>query len=159
MPHVELDALAWGPSWTLVPVDVFQDRVAKAVAGDAWVIDGNYGGRGAQSLVLPRADTVIWLDPPLATIFARLFARAMRRIGSGEELWPGTGNRETFRNQFFSGNTLFWWAIKTHRRRRRVLPEIFARPEHAHLAIHRFRHDRDARTWLSTVQGPATPGR
>ncbi|TME62901.1 MAG: AAA family ATPase, partial [Chloroflexi bacterium] len=23
VPHVELDALAWGPNWTLVPVEVF----------------------------------------------------------------------------------------------------------------------------------------
>src|SRR2546428_8014245 len=92
VPYVELDALAWGPNWMLVPVDVFQERVARAVEGDTWVIDGNYAGRGAQGLVLPRADTVIWLDPPLRVIFARLFLRAQRRIRSGEELWPGTGN-------------------------------------------------------------------
>jgi len=159
VPHVELDALAWGPNWTLVPVDVFQERVARAVEGETWVIDGNYGGRGAQGLVLPRADTVIWLDPPLRVIFARLFLRALRRIRSGEELWPGTGNRETFRNQFFSRDTLFWWAIKTHTRRRRVLPQVLARPECAHLVVHRFRSDSDARVWLSAVQGPATAGR
>lgn len=159
MRHVELDALAWGPNWTLVPVDVFQDRVAKAVAGDAWVIDGNYGGRGAQALVLPRADTVIWLDPPLRVIFARLFERAVRRIRSGEEIWPGTGNRETFRNQFLSRDTLFWWAIKTHHRRRRVLPQVLARPEYAHLVVHRFRRDADANTWLSSVRGLATRDR
>lgn len=140
-------------------MEVFQERVARAVEGHAWVIDGNYAGRGAQSLVLPRADTLIWLDPPLGVIFVRLFARAMRRIRSGEELWPGTGNRETFRNQFLSRDTLFWWAIKTHERRRRVLPDILARPEHAHLVVHRFRRDGDARAWLSSVQGPATAGR
>ena len=159
MPHVELDALAWGPNWTLVPVDVFQERVARAVEGETWVIDGNYGGRGAQGLVLPRADTVIWLDPPLRVIFARLFLRALRRIRSGEELWPGTGNRETFRNQFLSRDTLFWWAIKTHTRRRRVLPQVLARPECAHLVVLRFRRDSDAEVWLSAVQGPATAGR
>src|SRR5437870_1727664 len=106
---VELDALAWGPNWTLVPVDVFKERVARAVEGDAWVIDGNYGGRGARDLVWPRADTVIWLDPPISVIFARLLERAVRRIRSRDELWRGTGNRETFRNQFLARETLFWW--------------------------------------------------
>jgi len=128
VPFVELDALAWGPNWQLVPVDVFKGRVARAVEGDTWVIDGNYAGRGARDLVWPRADTVIWLDPPLTVILARLFARAVRRSRTGEELWPGTGNRETLRNQFLSRDSLFLWALKTHRRRRRELPLIRARP-------------------------------
>ena len=129
--------------------DLFKERVARAVEGDAWVIDGNHAGRGARDLVWPRADTVIWLDPPLRVIFARLFERALRRISSGEELWPGTGNRETFRNQFLSPNNLFWWALKTYRRRRRELPQILARPEHAHLHVHRFPRSTEASAWLS----------
>jgi adenylate kinase family enzyme len=156
VPHVELDALAWGPNWTLVPAEVFKERVARAVEGDAWVIDGNYAGRGARDRVWPRADTVIWLDPPLQVIFARLFERAVQRIRSGDELWPGTGNRETFRNQFLARDNLFWWAIKTYRRRRRELPVILARPEHAHLTVHRFRRPDEADTWLE--RQPATAG-
>ncbi len=157
VPHVELDALNWGPTWTMVPIEVFKESVARAVAGDAWVIDGNYGGRGARDLVLPRADTVIWLDPPLTVIFSRLFARAARRIRSREEIWPGTGNRETYRNQFLSRDTLFWWALKTYRRRRRELPELLARPEYAHLTVHRFRRPADAQAWLENAE-PATAG-
>jgi adenylate kinase family enzyme len=156
VPHVELDALAWGPNWTLVPIDVFKGRVARATEGDAWVIDGNYADRGARDLVWPRADTVIWLDPPLGAILLRLFRRAVRRSRSGEELWPGTGNRETLRNQFLSRDSLFWWAIKTHRRRKRELPLILARPEHAHLTVHRFRRPQDADAWLE--RQPATAG-
>jgi hypothetical protein len=121
------------------------------------VIDGNYAGRGARDLVWPRADTVIWLDPPLSVIFTRLFARALRRSRTREELWPGTGNRETLRHQFFSGDSLFLWALKTHRRRRRELPQILARPEHAHLTVHRFRRSEEADAWLD--RQPATAGR
>ena len=156
VPHVELDALNWGPNWTMVPDEVFKARVARAVEGDAWVIDGNYAGRGARDLVWPRADTVVWLDPPLGAIFARLFARAVRRSRSREELWPGTGNRETLRNQFLSRDSLFWWALKTSRRRRRELPLILARPEHAHLTVHRFRRAEEAAAWLE--HQPATAG-
>ena len=151
VPYVELDALNWGPNWSMVPVGVFKERVARAAEGDAWVIDGNYAGRGARNLVWPRADTVIWLDPPLTVILARLFARAVRRSRTREELWPGTGNRETLRNQFLSRDSLFLWALKTHRRRRRELPLILARPEHAHHLVHRFRRSAEAATWLSRL--------
>lgn len=153
---VELDALNWGPNWTMVPVGVFKERVARAAEGDAWVIDGNYSGRGARDLVWPRADTLIWLDPPLGAIFVRLFRRAVHRSRSGEELWPDTGNRETLRNQFLSRDSLFWWALKTHFRRRRDLPIILARPEFSHLKVHRFRRPADAAAWLD--RQPATAG-
>jgi hypothetical protein len=154
---VELDALAWGPNWKLVPVELFKERVLGAVEGNAWVIDGNYGGRGARDLVWPRADTVVWLDPPLHVILARLFERGVRRIRAHEELWPRTGNRETWRNLFLSRDSLFWWAVKTYGRRRRDLPLILARPEYAHLVIHRFRRAAEAEAWLGTV-APATAG-
>lgn len=159
MPCVELDALAWGPNWRLVPVEVFKERVARAVGGEAWVIDGNYAERGARDLVWPRADTVVWLDPPLRVIFPRLFARAIRRIRTGEELWPETGNRETFRNQFLSRDSLFWWALKTHHRRQREWPPTLARPEYQHLLVHRFRRPEESAAWLSSIGGPATAGR
>jgi len=149
VPHVELDALNWGPNWTMVPPEVFQERIARAILSDGWVVDGNYGGRGARDLVWVRADTVVWLDFPLHIIFARLFRRAVRRIRSGEELWPGTGNRETYRNQFLSRDTLFWWALKTYRRRKREFPAILARPEYAHLRVHHFRRPAEAERWLA----------
>jgi adenylate kinase family enzyme len=136
----------------MVPVDLFKERVARAVAGDSWVIDGNYGGRGARDLVWPRADTVIWLDPPLRVIFARLFKRALRRIRSREEIWPATGNRETYRNQFLSRESLFIWALRTYWRRKRQFPELLGRPEYGHLQILRFRDAADAEAWLKGIR-------
>ena len=47
----------------------------------------------------------------------RLFWRTLRRVASREELW-GTGNRETWRNAFFSRQSILLWAWNTHRRNR-----------------------------------------
>ena len=94
---------------------------------------------------------MVWLDPPLRVILARLFRRALRRIRTQEELWPGTGNRETVRNHFFSRESLFIWALRTYRRRRRQYADLFARPEHARLVVHRFRRAAEAEAWLSRI--------
>lgn len=147
MPHIELDALNWGSNWTPVDEALFRRQVDAATSGDAWVVDGNYGGRGARGIIWPRADTVVWLDPPLTVILARLWRRSVGRIRSGEEIWGG--NRETFRNTFLSRDSLFVWALKTHRRRKRLYPEQLAKPEYAHLEAHRFTRASDAERWLA----------
>ena len=90
VPHVELDALHWEPNWTAAPIEVFRERVRAAIAGDAWVVDGNYAK--ARDLVWDRVEAVVWLDLPLRTILWRYLRRTARRVGRREELWGG--NRE-----------------------------------------------------------------
>ena len=158
VPFVELDAINWGPNWTMIPAERFQARSAEAIAGDAWVIDGNYGGRGIRDLVWARADTIIWLDFSLGVIFRRLWQRTMERIRSGQELWPSTGNRETFRNTFFSRESLFWWALKTHRRRRKNFARLLALPQYAGATRLRFTRPAQAEDWLAAIRrGAAQP--
>ena len=93
VPHVELDALYWDRNWTPVPDDVFRARVIDAVRGERWLIDGGYSP--VRDLTWSRADTVVWLDYPMPLVLARWARRTVRRIRSGEEFWPGTGNRES----------------------------------------------------------------
>lgn len=90
VPVVELDALHWGPGWTQVDDTTMHARVERAVAAEAWVVDGNYAA--LRHLVWERVDTVVWLDFTLPAILRRFASRTARRIRSGEELWPGTGN-------------------------------------------------------------------
>src|SRR4029079_15288008 len=82
-----------------------------------WVVDGGYE-RKLGGIVLDRGDTVVWLDQPLPLILWRLLPRTLGRIRTKEELW-GSGNRETWRDAFWGGESLFAWTIKTHYRRRR----------------------------------------
>src|SRR4051794_36104429 len=77
IPYVELDALHWRPGWVEARVAEMRAAVAAAVAGDAWVVDGNYAT--VRDLVWPRADTLIWLDYPLPLILWRLWWRIWRR--------------------------------------------------------------------------------
>jgi adenylate kinase family enzyme len=59
IPHIELDALSWAENWTATPEEEFQAGVRDAVAGERWVIDGNYSR--IRSIVWVRAETVVYL--------------------------------------------------------------------------------------------------
>lgn len=148
LPFVELDALCHGPNWEEAPDDVFRARVEEAIAAapHGWVIDGNYG-RKLSEVVLERADTLVWLDIPLHVCLRRLWVRTWRRILQREELW--NGNRESVATAFFARDSLFVWAITSHRRRRRTLPERLSR--HGHLEVVRLRSAHDVERWLAEL--------
>ena len=147
VPHIELDALYWGPDWTPAPVEVFRERIAEAIAAPAWVADGNYTtSTGGQ--VWAAADTLVWLDVSIALIYRRLFTRTTARAVRGVELW--NGNRESLRTAFFSRESLFVWALKTHWKHRHEWPEMLRRPEFAHLRLARLRSPKGAERYLAT---------
>jgi adenylate kinase family enzyme len=75
LPVVHLDALFWRPGWEEPDDnDAFRAKVAAAIAGDAWITDGNYVGR-TFDLRLPRADLVIYLDQPRRVCLWRVLRR------------------------------------------------------------------------------------
>ena len=147
-PHVELDALRHGPNWTETPDDIFRQKIADALAGQNWVVDGNYSV--ARDIVWTRATSIIWLDYPFYVTFSRLFRRTIYRCVKRAELW--NGNRENLKGVLFSKDSLFIWAFKTHWSRRKSLPVAFALPQYAHLDMTRFRSPRAARKWLATLR-------
>ena len=78
LPVVHLDVLFWEPGWKEPDNLAFRERVRAAIAGDAWVCEGNYARR-TFDLRLPRADLVIWLDTPRLVCLGR----ALLRTGLG----------------------------------------------------------------------------
>lgn len=147
VPHVELDALHWGPDWTPVPVDVFRSAVADALSGEAWTTDGNYSK--TRDIVWGRADTLVWLDYALPIIMGRLLTRTLRRVVTRETLW--NDNRETWRGAFFSRDSLFIFAITSHARRRRNTPRHLEEPAYQHLNVIRLRSPRATQRWLTDI--------
>lgn len=113
--HVDLDQLFWGPGWTPVTATDFHAAARQALAGAAWIADGNYGGSIAE-ILLKRAELTIWLDLPLRTCLPRLIRRSIRRAVTGEELFAG--NRETF-GHLVSRDSILWWGPAHHHRHRR----------------------------------------
>ena len=131
IPHVELDALHWGPNWTCPPRLEFRALVARALSRESWIVDGNYSK--VRDIIWVRADTIVWLDYSLPVTLWRLTRRTLRRLAKREVLW--NGNRESWRQQFLSRESLFLWSWQTHGQHRRTFPQLFSQTEFAHLNV------------------------
>lgn len=147
IPHIELDALNWGPDWQMRPHEEFRQAVEQATREEFWVVDGNYSR--TREIVWPRADTIVWLDYSLPLVLWRLWWRTLRRGIRKEELW--SGNRERLWTNFFTRDSLFLWALQTYNRRRREYPELLRKPEYSHLKLLHLRSPRVAEMWLERV--------
>ena len=146
LPFVELDAIHWGANWTMPTEEDFRARVAEALAGEAWVADGNYSK--ARDLTWSRAQALVWLDYNLAVCLARLFVRTVRRVGRRERLW--NDNVETLRGQL-APDGLIQYTIRKHKGRRKRYTALVRDPAYAHLVVYRLRSPREARRWLEEI--------
>jgi len=153
LPHVELDAIFWGPNWTPVPRDLFREKVGRALDGPAWATDGNYSA--ARDIVWGRADTLVWLDYALPLVMWRVTRRTMRRALTGQVLW--SGNQERLRTALLSSDSLILYALRTHHRRRRDYARLARQPEYAHLHVVRLHSPSEAQRWLRSLS-QAQPG-
>jgi adenylate kinase family enzyme len=145
MPQLELDAYHWQPGWQETEREVTRNHIEAATRAERWVADGNYGF--LRDILWPRAQALVWLDYPLAMIMWRLWLRTWKRVLTKEVLW-GT-NRERLLEQFYSKDSIFLWALKTHRRRSREYTTLPGSPEYCHLRVLRFKSPRQTEKWLS----------
>lgn len=76
LPVVYLDRLYWRPGWKPAPREEFLRALDAAVAGERWIIDGNFLSAGDARF--ERADTVVFLDLPRAVCLSRALRRAVR---------------------------------------------------------------------------------
>ncbi|WP_194791937.1 AAA family ATPase [Pseudomonas sp. UFMG81] len=112
LPVVHLDRLFWEPGWVEPEPEAFRERVRQALAGDAWVCEGNYARR-TFDLRMPRADLIVWLDTPRLVCLKRVVARSLSRRPR-EDLPEGCGERVNA--QFFEFLRFVWGFDGAYRR-------------------------------------------
>jgi adenylate kinase family enzyme len=144
VPHIELDAFQHLPGWAQASEEDFlRDVEAATGRTDGWVVDGSYMA-ALSKVLLPRADTVVWLDQPPPVFLSRLLRRTIHDIATKRDMF--NGNRQTIRFAFFVKDSLFSWAIKSHFRRRRLFPDFFAQFPDVDLV--RLRSPRQVERWF-----------
>jgi adenylate kinase family enzyme len=146
-PHIELDAIHWGPDWTEMPTREFRATVQRRVEGRRWVVDGNYSK--VQDIVWSRATDAIWLNYSFSVVFGRALLRTFRRVFLRERLF--SGNRESFRTAFLSRDSILWWVLKTFRRRRRQYRAQFGGDTFPQLRLTELRRPREAERLVSAL--------
>jgi adenylate kinase family enzyme len=148
LPNIELDALHHDRVWQEATAEVFQERVlaAFAAAPDGWVVDGNYRSK-LGTLVLERADTALFLEPPFRVALGRALSRTIRRTITREALW--NENRERIRH-LFSRDWIPFWVLRTHRHYSREIPDRIA--AHPHLDVVHLRSSAEVDGWLQSIQ-------
>jgi adenylate kinase family enzyme len=156
LPHIDLDAINWQPDWhDLLTDDPGELRrlVTREIEADAWVTDGYYPF--LQDVIWSRATHLIWLDYSRAVIMWQVIGRSVYRAVARVELWPGTGNRETWLRWLHPSHPIRW-SWRSWQRQRAETEARLGRPDVAHLVVLRARHRREAR---ATVERLATETR
>ena len=104
IPVIHLDQQYWRSGWVEPSVHEWRGRVTELLAGECWIMDGNYGG--SLDLRLASADTVIDLRLPAWLCLWRLSKRV---FGSWGRVRPdmAAGCPEKFDFEFFRYTAVF----------------------------------------------------
>ncbi len=78
LPVVHLDVLFWRHGWTPAPRDEALRAFAAAIAGERWILDGNFLAVESDDARFDRADMVIFLDLSRVVCLWRVLKRLVR---------------------------------------------------------------------------------
>jgi len=154
LPFVELDALFWKADWQQSGIEEFSGRVGNAVDQPQWVVDGNYSR--VRQITWQRVECVVWLDFRFSVVFRRSLTRAIKRARSGQELWPGTGNIETFRKTFFSSDSILLWMLRQYSRNRRRFNALMEDHQYRNIHFVRLKSPGDAASFIARLENKKT---
>jgi adenylate kinase family enzyme len=142
LPVIHLDVLFWRPGWVQSDPAAFRARVAQALAGDAWISEGNFI-TGMADLRFSRADTVIWIEQPRLRCLWRAMVRVVKHR---REARPdmASGCRERFDLPFY--RYIWDWDASTRPRMDAVIATHAAKAR-----LLRLHGDGEIATFLATV--------
>ena len=86
LPVIHLDRMWWRPGWVNCSQEEFDLALERELAGERWIIDGNYNRTLERRLT--RADTVVFLDYPARTCLWGALRRVFRYRGKSRPDMP-----------------------------------------------------------------------
>lgn len=149
-PYIEMDKIFWGPNWKSPTDEEFFGKLRAALSEQRWVLDGNY--TRTVPIKWEKVELVIWLDYSFSRTLFQAIRRAISRAWSKEELWEGTGIRESFHKSFFSKESIIWWTITTHGKVRAKYEDYLSDSKFSNIKFVRLRSHKEARDFLKKIK-------
>lgn len=146
IPYIEMDALFWKAGWQESTDAEFFAKLEQALNINAWVLDGNYSR--TTPIKWHTVDTVIWLNYSWSRNVYQSVKRALLRSLTQQELWPGTGNKESFRKSFFSKDSIILWMLKNYRRQQTTYTTLINSNQYPHIRFYRIKSPKQAQQLL-----------
>jgi len=146
--YIEMDRLFWLADWQMPSDEQFKALLVAAMAQPGWVLDGNYSR--TTELKWREVDMVVWVDYSFSRTLYQSLSRALKRIFSQQELWPGTGNRETW-GRLLSKDSILLWMLKNYRHNRRRYLAIMQSPRYSHIRFVQLRSPAQAQQFLASI--------
>jgi len=144
-----MDEVFWGADWR-EPADAeFFPKLEAALSDKSWVLDGNY------TRTIPikwnDVDMVIWLDYSFSRTLYQSLTRAISRSYTKRELWPNTGNHETFR-KMFSKDSIVLWMIRGYSRNRSKYLKAMSNTSFSHIEFLQLTSPKKARKYIESLR-------
>lgn len=148
-PCIEMDAVFWLPNWEHLETEDFLIKLQALMEQEVWVLDGNQSK--TNSLKWQYVDTVIWLDYSFFHTFKQIFMRSFKRSWSKQEIWEGTGNKESFRRNFFSSESVILWMLQNYWKTKHKYAKLFASELANNVTLVRFKSPKQAELFLANA--------
>ena len=148
IPYLEMDRLYWKPNWQEPNDEEFFSILEQALSGDAWVLDGNY--TRTTHIKWPRTNLVVWIDYSFPLTLYRVIKRSILRAWKKQELWSGTGNRESF-TRLFSKDSMVLWTLSHYASNKGKFDELMATESYAHIEFVRLRSPKEAAALIQNL--------
>lgn len=148
IPYIEMDSIFWGKDWYWPKDDIFFSNLRIALSQETWVLDGNYSRTTA--IKWKDVDTIIWIDFGFVRTLYQAFSRALKRLITQEELWPGTGNRESLQ-KLLSKDSIILWTLKNYKKTRIKYQKMMIEDRYQHIEFIQLTSPRACSVFLKRI--------
>ncbi|MCO7223747.1 adenylate kinase [Pleionea sp. CnH1-48] len=149
IPYIEMDALFWKPNWQHPTDEEFFAKLQQAISANTWVLDGNYSR--TMAFKWQQVNMVIWIDYGFFRTLYQAISRTLNRCWTKKELWPETGNKESFRKAFFNRDSILWWMLKNYYPNKKKIKKWMESDDYSHIQFVRLSSPAEARAFLESA--------
>lgn len=150
IPYIEMDAILWQPDWQQLENAAFLLAIQEIVSQPSFVLDGNHSK--TSSIKWSAIDTIIWLDLGFWRTFLQVLMRSIKRAHTQQEIWEGTGNKESFRRNFFTSKSVILWMLKNYWKTKSKYRILFKEKSSSNITLVRLTSRADVEAFLRNVE-------